>query len=135
MRIQSREDLKTLRKQAMKRLELRVTSQDNTTGECCGLNAGTTHLQILTCGGTGCQASGGDYIFQRLSKEVASRGLTEQVDVVCTGCFGFCEKGPIVKIIPDNTFYTQVREEDVDEIIDRHIVGAERVKRLLYTDP
>jgi NADH-quinone oxidoreductase subunit F/NADP-reducing hydrogenase subunit HndC len=96
---------------------------------------GTPHLQILTCGGTGCQASGGERLFQRLGEEVTKRGLTEQVDVVCTGCFGFCEKGPIVKIIPDNTFYTQVREEDVDDIIDQHIVGGQRIDRLLYTDP
>ena len=66
---------------------------------------------------------------------MAKHGLTEQVDVICTGCFGFCEKGPIVKVIPDNTFYTQVRKEDVEEIVSEHIVGGKRIERLLYTDP
>ena len=135
MKIQSREDLSALRQEARQRLELRLWSLDNTEERCCGLHTGTPHLQILTCGGTGCQASGGERLFQRLGEEVTKRGLTEQVDVVCTGCFGFCEKGPIVKIIPDNTFYTQVREEDVDDIINHHIVGGQRVDRLLYTDP
>ena len=135
MRIQSREDLKALRAEVKKRLELRETSQDNTTGQCCGISIGTPRMQILTCGGTGCHASGSERIYQRLSEEVAKHGLTEQVDVICTGCFGFCEKGPIVKVIPDNTFYTQVREEDVEEIVNEHIVGGKRIERLLYTDP
>lgn len=51
------------------------------------------------------------------------------------GCFGFCEKGPIVKIIPDNTFYIQVTPEDAEEIISEHIIGGQRIERLLYTDP
>ena len=135
MRIQTREDLKALREEAKKKLELREWSQDNTTGQCCGISSGTPHMQILTCGGTGCHASGSDHLFQLLSDEVAKSGLSEKVDVVCTGCFGFCEKGPIVKVIPDNTFYTQVREEDVEEIVREHIVGGKRVDRLLYTDP
>ena len=57
------------------------------------------------------------------------------VEVVRTGCFGFCEKGPIVKILPDNTFYTQVKPEDAAEIVETHIVGNEKVYRLLYVDP
>ena len=101
MRIQSRDDLKALREEAKTLLELRERSQDNTTGECCGISTGTPRMQILTCGGTGCHASGSERIYQRLSEEVAKHGLAEQVDVVCTGCFGFCEKGPIVKVIPE----------------------------------
>ena len=57
------------------------------------------------------------------------------MEVITVGCFGFCEKGPIVKIIPDNTFYTQVTPEDAEEIINEHIIGGRRIKRLLYVDP
>ena len=57
------------------------------------------------------------------------------VEVVRTGCFGFCEKGPIVKILPDNTFYTQVKPEDAQEIVESHIMNNEKVQRLLYQDP
>jgi NADH-quinone oxidoreductase subunit F/NADP-reducing hydrogenase subunit HndC len=52
-----------------------------------------------------------------------------------TGCFGFCEKGPIVKVMPDNTIYTQVKPEDAEDIIEKHIVKGRKVKRLLYKDP
>ena len=57
------------------------------------------------------------------------------MDIITTGCFGFCEKGPIVKIIPDNTFYTQVVPDDADEIVREHIIGGRKIERLLYIDP
>ena len=63
------------------------------------------------------------------------RDLSDFAQVVGTGCFGFCEKGPIVKIIPDNTFYTQVKPEDAKEIVEEHIVKGRKVQRLLYKDP
>jgi NADH:ubiquinone oxidoreductase subunit F (NADH-binding)/(2Fe-2S) ferredoxin/ferredoxin len=62
-------------------------------------------------------------------------GLAEEVKVVTTGCFGFCEKGPIVKVIPDNTFYTQVKPEDAEEIVKEHVLKGRKVGRLLYEDP
>jgi NADH:ubiquinone oxidoreductase subunit F (NADH-binding)/(2Fe-2S) ferredoxin len=52
-----------------------------------------------------------------------------------TGCFGFCEKGPIVKVLPDNTFYTEVKPSDAKEIVAEHVVKGRKVNRLLYTDP
>ena len=61
--------------------------------------------------------------------------MTDDVKVLQTGCFGFCEQGPIVKILPDNTFYTQVKPEDANEIIAEHIVKGRKVQRLLYVDP
>lgn len=92
-------------------------------------------MHILICGGTGCQASESHHISDDFVKELTKRGLEDEVQVILTGCFGFCEKGPIVKILPDNTFYTQVKKEDVDEIIDEHIVKGRKVNRLLYVDP
>lgn len=61
--------------------------------------------------------------------------MDNDVQVVVTGCFGFCEQGPIVKVIPDNTFYTNVKPEDAEEIVKEHVVKGRKVTRLLYEDP
>lgn len=90
---------------------------------------------VLICGGTGCHASQSEKIIENFKQTLASKGLDNEVQVVQTGCFGFCEKGPIVKLLPDNTFYVQVKPEDVDEIINEHIIKGRKVERLLYTDP
>ena len=92
-------------------------------------------VSILVCGGTGCQSSDSQKIVENLRAELAAQGLEDMVEVVRTGCFGFCEKGPIVKILPDNTFYTQVKPEDAKEIVESHIMNNEKVQRLLYLDP
>lgn len=92
-------------------------------------------MHILVCGGTGCRASESDAIVANLKKELESNGLDQEVQVIMTGCFGFCEKGPIVKIMPDNTFYVQVRPDDVKEIIAEHIIKGRKVNHLLYSDP
>lgn len=92
-------------------------------------------VSILVCGGTGCQSSDSQKIVENLRSELAAQGLEDMVEVVRTGCFGFCEKGPIVKILPDNTFYTQVKPEDAKEIVESHIMNNEKVRRLLYLDP
>lgn len=93
------------------------------------------NMHILVCAGTGCQASQSSLILEMLRDELERKGLKQEVQVIRTGCFGFCEKGPIVKIMPDNTFYTQVKPEDVREIIDEHIIKGRKVNRLLYLDP
>ena len=90
---------------------------------------------ILVCGGTGCRASHGEEIIDNFNQLLADKGLSNDVQVVTTGCFGFCEKGPIVKMLPDNTFYTSVKPEDCREIIEEHIVKGRKVNRLLYLNP
>lgn len=92
-------------------------------------------MHILVCGGTGCRASESDVVVANLKKELAEKNLENDVQVIMTGCFGFCEKGPIVKVMPDNTFYVQVKPEDVHDIINEHIVKGRKVMRLLYVDP
>lgn len=92
-------------------------------------------MHILVCGGTGCRASESDAIVENFKRELVSCSLSDEVQVIMTGCFGFCEKGPIVKIMPDNTFYVQVKPSDVKEIIAEHIVKGRKVNRLLYSDP
>ena len=90
---------------------------------------------ILICGGTGCSASDSNQIKANFEQLLSDKNLSNEVQVVLTGCFGFCEKGPIVKMLPDNTFYTQVKPEDCREIIEEHIVKGRKVTRLLYENP
>ncbi len=92
-------------------------------------------MHLLVCGGTGCRASASDSIIEKFKTEIAAKGLENDVQVILTGCFGFCEKGPIVKVLPDNTFYTQVKPEDVAEIVAEHVIKGRKVNRLLYIDP
>lgn len=90
---------------------------------------------LLVCGGTGCRASESDSIVESLKAKLSENGLQDEVQVIMTGCFGFCEKGPIVKVLPDNTFYTEVKGTDADEIVAEHIIKGRKVERLLYSDP
>ena len=92
-------------------------------------------MHILVCGGTGCLSSRSGEIVDELNRYISEAGMSEEVQVLKTGCFGFCEKGPIVKILPDNTFYVQVQPEDAEEIVKEHIIKGRKVTRLLYEDP
>jgi len=90
---------------------------------------------MLVCGGTGCQASKSEEILKNFQELIVNKGLEDEVQVIKTGCFGFCEKGPIVKMMPDNTFYTKVTPADCKEILEEHIIKGRKVQRLLYRDP
>ncbi len=115
----------------------KITTVEQLQNLCCQQQEKnqTDKVSILVCGGTGCQSSNSQQIIENLRAVLTEHGLQDMVEVVRTGCFGFCEKGPIVKILPDNTFYTQVKPEDAAEIVETHIVGNEKVYRLLYVDP
>ena len=90
---------------------------------------------ITICGGTGCTAFGAPRVEQAFRDEVARRGLSESVSVKRTGCHGFCEKGPVVVILPQGIFYPNVQVEDIGEIIDETVIEGKTIKRLLYVDP
>ncbi|MDR0330428.1 MAG: NAD(P)H-dependent oxidoreductase subunit E, partial [Chitinispirillales bacterium] len=87
---------------------------------------------ILICGGTGCESSKADEIYRNIQKELVGQKADGEAQVIKTGCFGFCEKGPIVKILPDESFYVHVKPEDARELVAEHIVKGRQVKRLLY---
>jgi len=87
---------------------------------------------ILVCGGTGCESSHSDDIYKNLISEAKKQGVENDVQVVKTGCFGFCEQGPIVKVLPEDSFYVKVTPEDAAEIISEHIIKGREVTRLLY---
>jgi len=92
-------------------------------------------MHLLVCGGTSCHASESDAIVCNLRDELESKGLMDSVQVILTGCFGFCENGPIVKVMPDNTIYVKVKPEDAQTIVDEHVIKGKKVTRLLYKDP
>ncbi|MGD9927103.1 MAG: NADH-ubiquinone oxidoreductase-F iron-sulfur binding region domain-containing protein [Sphaerochaeta sp.] len=87
---------------------------------------------ILVCGGTACESSRSDQIYQNLLEECKAQGVADEVQIVKTGCFGFCEQGPIVKILPEDSFYVKVKPEDAKELISEHIIKGREVSRLLY---
>ncbi len=89
---------------------------------------------VLVCGGTGCTSSGSQRIIDRLEKEIAANGLSEEVGVVKTGCFGLCALGPIMIVYPEGTFYSMVREDDIPEIVSEHLLKGRVVTRLLYDE-
>ncbi|MFR4477907.1 MAG: NADH-ubiquinone oxidoreductase-F iron-sulfur binding region domain-containing protein [Fusobacterium sp.] len=91
--------------------------------------------EILVCGGTGCLSSKSEQIIKNLETLISVNGLEKEVIVKKTGCFGFCEKGPIVKILPDNVLYIEVKPEDAEEIVESHLINEKIVERLLFIDP
>lgn len=91
-------------------------------------------LQILICKGTGCVSARSDLIKENFDKAIEKYKIRD-VEAMITGCFGFCGEGPIVKVEPDNVFYTHVSPDDVNEIVAEHILHGRPVKRLLYKNP
>ena len=90
---------------------------------------------VVFCGGTGCLSSDSAAIREKFSKMLEEKGLADKVTVNQVGCFGFCSQGPFCKIFPENTLYRMVKIDDVEEIIEKDIIGGEVVERLLYVDP
>ena len=94
----------------------------------------TYRTHVLVCGGTGCTSSGSARIRERLEKEIEANGLSDEVCVVKTGCFGLCALGPIMIVYPEGTFYSMVQEEDIPEIVTEHLLKGNVVKHLLYEE-
>lgn len=89
---------------------------------------------VLICNGTGCTASKAPELMTRLEKELAAKGIEKEVKIVKTGCFGLCEKGPILVIYPEGATYCHVTPDDIEEIVNEHLVKGRIVKRLLLGD-
>ena len=91
--------------------------------------------QILVCCGKGCSNLQSEAILDNFIFELESNALENNVHVVRTGCFGLCNLGPVVKVMPDNVIYTRVKPEDSKEIVEEHIMKDRKVERLLFRDP
>ena len=91
-------------------------------------------LHALVCAGTGCTSSQSALIIEKLNEELSKYGLEKEVKIVKTGCFGLCQKGPIMAIYPDKIFYCHVTLDDVAEIVSEHFYKGRPVKRLELSD-
>ncbi|MEO0095130.1 MAG: NADH-quinone oxidoreductase subunit NuoF [candidate division WOR-3 bacterium] len=89
-------------------------------------------LDLLVCAGTGCVSNRSFIVKEALEKEIAKRGLQEEVRVIATGCQGFCERGPIVIAQPDSIFYQRVTEKDVPYLVEEHLIKGRPAKKLMY---
>ena len=89
---------------------------------------------VLVCGGTGCTSSNSQQIIEALEKEIGEQGLSEEIKVVRTGCFGLCALGPIMIVYPEGCFYSRVKVEDIPEIVSEHLLKGRIVTRLLYDE-
>ena len=139
-KIKSLAELRALKEKFQSKLDLREKSENpeeltQIKDAIADSENARIKMHVLCCGGTGCKSSASDEIVANFNSLLKEKGLQDEVMVIKTGCFGFCEKGPIVKMIPDNTFYTQVKPSDVERIVEEHIIQACKVKDLLYLDP
>ncbi|MBQ2828883.1 MAG: NADH-quinone oxidoreductase subunit NuoF [Clostridia bacterium] len=89
---------------------------------------------VLVCGGTGCTSSNSGAIIEALEKEIADKGLAEEIKVIKTGCFGLCALGPIMIVYPEGCFYSEVKVDDIPEIVEEHLLKGRIVTRLLYDE-
>ena len=91
-------------------------------------------IHALICGGTGCTSSGSAEIQEALHREIAAKGLEDEIKVVQTGCFGLCALGPIMIVYPEGVFYSKVTAEDIPEIVEEHFLKGRPVERLIYKE-
>ena len=126
-RISTPVDLRVLKEMSRELVHLRL-------GENIELSAEDSFMNILCCAGTGCHAGSSDGIIARFQELIEEAGLKNKVQIIKTGCFGLCQKGPIVAIYPDKVFYTHVKVEDVDKIVREHVMGGKIVEELRMFD-
>ena len=123
----------------MKTLEELKVVRESMEGEVAlrthGSNASSKYEKhVLVCGGTGCTSSGSPKIIAKLKEELAANGLTDKVQIVKTGCFGLCERGPIMIVYPEGSFYSRVDVEEIPRIVKEHLVEGNPVKEFLYEE-
>lgn len=118
------EELKQIGQKTLDKIGLRVGQEAKT--EC--------KKQIMVCGGTGCHSQSSHVLIKKLNEELKAHNLDKEVGVIQTGCFGLCQKGPIVVIYPEGTFYSHVQPEDFKDIVEKHIIAGEIVDRLVLDE-
>ncbi len=127
-RISSKEDLQRLKEAIEPRFGVREDKDFTKIRTAPEIN-------IRVCRGSGCAASGSEKVTKAFEEVIKGNGLEEKVRIIITGCHGLCEMGPIVIINPGDTLYVRVKAEDVEEIVERHLLNGEIVERLVYHDP
>jgi NADH:ubiquinone oxidoreductase subunit F (NADH-binding)/(2Fe-2S) ferredoxin len=89
---------------------------------------------VLCCAGTGCTSSRSAEVYDSFVKYIEQYGLKDEINVVKTGCFGLCQKGPIVAVYPDKVFYCHVQPENVERIVSEHLLKGRKVEELELSD-
>ncbi|MFH1153379.1 MAG: NADH-quinone oxidoreductase subunit NuoF [Pseudomonadota bacterium] len=95
----------------------------------------TIRTQLMLCGGTGCDSTGSEKVRVALLKEIERQGLDREVEIVVTGCNGFCAVGPVMVVQPEGIFYQRIKPEDAPELVEEHLLNGRPVERLFYRDP
>ena len=90
---------------------------------------------ICVCGGSACIATGSLGLIDLFEEELKNHGMEDEVDILVTGCHGFCEKGPLVVIRPEGIFYPLVKKINVPDIVSESVIKGKPIEALLYTDP
>jgi NADH-quinone oxidoreductase subunit F len=90
---------------------------------------------IAVCSSSGCHASGSQEVLEAFKKAVVDQHVEDKISIVINGCFGFCQKGPIVKVFPDDTFYIKVKPQDASRIVENIVKGGKPLDDLLYVNP
>ncbi len=124
--------MKTIQQLQEIRERLKATVEERAEG--ASVKPGQPRMSVLVCGGTGCTSGNSTTIYDNFKAELEKRGLSDEIKIIMTGCFGLCSKGPIAVVYPDGAFYTHVKPEDVAEIVEQHIVGGTPAERLLHAE-
>ncbi len=90
--------------------------------------------ELMLCGGTGCHSTGSRALKEALIQELKRQGLAEEVQVVETGCNGFCAVGPVMLVLPEGVFYQRLKVEDVPELVEQHLLKGTPLESRLYVD-
>lgn len=91
-------------------------------------------INVLVCAGTGCSSSNSSLIFDKFEECIIKYGLKDEVKIIKTGCFGLCQKGPIVAVYPDGVYYSHLKVDDVEEVVKEHLYKGRVVERLELSD-
>lgn len=91
--------------------------------------------EILVCGDTGCASAKSKVIYNKLKNYIEEKGIDDKINVVQTGCFGLCEKGPILMSFPEENFYIEFKEEYIKSFVEEHLINGKELDRLYFVDP
>lgn len=117
----------------MKTLQELDTIRQKVKADLASRNVGAQgKLHVLVCGGTGCTSGNSQKIAKAFETLIAEKHLEDKVQLIMTGCFGLCARGPIVVVYPDGAFYQHVKVEDVEEIVNEHLEKGVMVERLMH---
>lgn len=135
-KINSLEELRNFKDEYTTLVQSRIENEKNIgDGKITTVKDLNVKIEILVCGGTGCQSSESIDVVKVLEEEIEKSGIKGRVEVIVPGCFGFCEKGPIVKVVPDNIFYVEVSPQRARLIIQEHIIKGNLVEECLFELP